>query len=424
LVLQASRFTLTHSEDRITHNLWTLPGLQRSPGENALWRYTNNDSRFEALSKRQGSSLNDLRHIAAGMLRGRPSEGSCTRHSQKWTAAIILANPAEACTAFSAASSDSSLCKRTYSQVMRNVLQLGAIAFGSFLSHSHRYLPHLHPELRKCKRAPKCTGHKQLCLFSEHSGVVPPSAAVQFLEECFFSREEMARVCVDNLSKIASGLVFARICYIAAWRLTVGKEICCACQPHRRALTESRRLVLLGWDPTLRHGVPAKQSGAEEGKKVEGDSTVLDVKKEDDGKEGGEEEAKANDEKDGSEGKEGGEEEAKANDEKDGAEGKGGSSGERIAQGLPSTYLSPVLAYTVVDAGKMEHVVASGVESLIRGTPTTTICLVCNGTITALEMECSDESLEIHFDQVVNLEQAAKMLQQGIIAAHDIFHAK
>lgn len=571
LVAQVSRFTLTRSGDRATNKLtsylWTLDGLQRTHGENALWRYIKNETRLEVLAKRIGASTADLRLIAAGMLRGRPSEGSCVRHADKWTTALVCANPVAICDAFLASASQRTLCKRTYSKVVRDVLQYGAFAFGSLIPFNTRYATHLHPEIRKCKRAPKCTGSEQFCLFSEHSGIVPPTASVRFLRDCFLTPQEIANVANDNLQKISNGVVFARVCYLSGWRFSAGKEVCCACQPARRALNESRRLILIAWDPTFRHALPMKprassstespekrprnpvcetpvksssyqqeQSEQLSGRKTprsesededdserkkrprtdqnlksassavkttqpkieeesspkqtplknldtETDAKILasntdvpaeksvDSPRENPAKQrvqldskdekttvpnataepdveievAGTSKTKSNEEervtekqatKSTNEAEKIIEPSTKSNAEKEATQSEFTKAGiERKANlahrterrtftpegGLLPPYASPVLSYIVVDALNMGHVLVSGVDTVVRAPPATTMCTVCGGSMTVLDVELSDETLEIHNDQLVNTKQAAAGLVAGIKTAHELY---
>lgn len=475
LVAQASRLTLTRTEERLTRNLWTLPGLQRTPGESILWRYTSNDSRLEVLNRRFGSSTTDLRMIAAGMLRGRPSEGSCTRHSEKWTAATVLANPSQLCSAFMSGM----LSKRMYSKVFQDILQNGPFAFGSYLPVGVKYSSLLHPEMRKCKRAPKCTGHNQLCLFSEHSGLVPPSSSVSFLRDCFLTQEEIAHVAIENLKKITAGVRFARVCYLAGWRLVAGKEVCCACQPHRRAVNESRRLVLIGWDPYFRHALASetnrsdssnsslspeciscsrtawqKNSGDFESAKgltkiarPNGEAALKRRRIQSSPEKEIPVESREVSSNENAPSKGGidatsicaepsltkiapqnhvhdslnqPDEAEDKNEQVSEQPNKHGLDKNEFTSGLRQSFSSPVLSYVVVDAGKMEHVIASGVEALTRGTPSATTCILCNGTITSFELEYSDEMLEIHLDQIVNPDQVTVRLRDGMIAAHNI----
>ena len=544
-----------------------------------MWRYIKNETRLEVLARRTGASITDLRLIAAGMLRGRPSEGYCIRHANKWTAALVCANPIAVCSVFVASASQGTLCKRKYRKVVRDVLRCGAFAFGSFISFNARYATHLPPEIHKCKRAPKCTGLDQLCLFSEHSGIVPPTASVHFLRDSFLSPEEIADVANENLAKLSNGVIFARVCYLASWRFSAGKEVCCACQPARRALNESRRLILIAWDPAFRHALPLMprapsnssssgnqqktrvcetlpQSGqlkqgsgrktsrpesidkidsgrkkrprvdsgalskslqAVEEPKIENESSsertkyVVNpnnkqketVSSNTDGAKKKPESSKEQSEEHDAESEMKVEriiaanllteseiktdltsttsdkkinveesvveqvrnpnnkekleidsaEEASSNvgttqkcTEKNTEEevvihnadpeskvGMGAESNhanqvktvDRAAivpeVGLVPPYASPVLSYVVVDALKMGHVLVSGVDSVVRGPPSTTICTVCGGSMTILDVELSDETLEIHNDQFVNAKQAAAGLVAGIKTAHEIY---
>lgn len=470
----ASRLTLTHSEDRVTRNLWTLPGLQRTAGENVLWRFTSNEARLEILSRRSGPSVVDLRVIAAGMLRGRPSEGSCQSHSEKWTAAAVLANPEEMCGALLSAR-DGVLSKRAYAQILQEVLRIASPSYGAFL---------VDPELRKCKRAPKCTGNGQLCLFCDFSGVVPPSAAVSFLHDCFLTRKEVARAARLYLSNIICVVSYARVCYLAAWRVAAGKEVCCACHPQRRAFNESRRLALVGWDP-LRHcsltqeprlssraplrngqvfrpfpfrtrevlnsdgryerntldvyssvkkrcvedeagkriGVTCSLAPCDEIKSQNGGSffanSKTDTMNHSDKPLKFDRVSKMSNLAPG---------QKPMNHTSECAESRGTVVTERSnvhdggAREVVRTSLrSPLLTYVVVDAGKMEHVVASGVESMIRGAPTTGVCSVCSGTFVSMDLEHADETLEVHLDQEICPKQASLRLQNGMAKAHDLY---
>lgn len=452
------------------------------------------------------------------------------RHADKWTAAVVLSNLNAIVSVFAAPAYRHVLDKRAYRERMRSIFFYGAYAFGSFLPLSARYAVHMHPEMRKCKRAPKCTGKKALCLFNEHSGILPPTAAVRFLRDCGFSSEEMARISRDNLTKIQSGILVARVCYLAAWK-AAANEVCCACNPNRRASSERRRLVLLGWDPTLRHLIPffpvqrlhvqsvasqqqrqqwqqsqasvtpqqpvrvpqqrasqpesqtntADQTPSNQ-KQVqksaqERDSVHLtslrnvhdgrmanqesspkaeskpqtehsatkserrrsngEVSKPEDAVNGARQSATSGtDEQTENRGKAGVRTEsarperqstavqktaaAAAETRRRVANAQARADGMRVAENVRPVASSGVISYVVVDAAKMEHVVASGVDVLARaGSPSQ--CVACMASFMCVEMDNADESLEIHLDQVVQPRHAATRLGMGMTGAHDVF---
>lgn len=436
------------------------------------------------------------------------------RHADKWTAAVVLSNLHEIVSVFSAPSSNYSLDKRAYRDRMRRILNLGAYAFGSFLPRGARFALHLHPEIRKCKRAPKCTGENALCFFTEHSGILPPTAAVRFLRDCGFSPDDTGRIARDNLTKIQAGIIVARVCYMS-WKTipaTIPTDVCCGCSPRRRASSERRRLLLLGWDPTMRHLVPffpvnrthlqmsASQQAAarvrhpmpaqqhsvpvlqrvppEVGKAVAADTVQgPPSKKKAASKVSPKNVADSRTSKAESSGKsthtydatdvakvvkvaqnsiEGGE----AKDARNGASKPSNHGDENVAarleatkqagnvtaqaqaprlpesarrrqadaggtpsmEGLRAVAQTPVISYVVVDAAKMEHVIASGVDVIARaGTPNR--CIVCSVSYMCIEVDNADEMLEIHLDQVVNPRHAATRLRIGMMNAHDVFAA-
>ncbi len=494
--MQASRFTLAKGDSRLTTYVWTLPGLPRLNALGALWGYASNEERLALLSRRMSPPRRELMQIGAKFLRGRPGEASCFRHADKWATAAILNNIPEVVRAFSAPASAGALCKRAYREAMRRVLHRGAITFGSALEPGHPV--DRHPEMRKCRRSPRCTGKRMLCLFNEHSGIVPPASVPRFLRDCELSPADAARVARDSIAALQARIDTARICFAAGWAPAEPSEgdMCCACHPQRRSHRETRRLVLLGWNPTPSffplpglppaviphppapvpgHSAHIQQHQQHSPQQMVNPGQYAYFTQHPSPVQNPAAAPMAPSVQNASQG-----ENANAAQNAAVAPGQNASpmqnashmqnappvqnaaavqntvsvvdilqaAGQMLPGGAPVPQVNPetesesstrslpvapfalgpeprlmpsdVLAYVVVDAQKMEHVVASGVNNLLRASQPMQ-CIICATRYVCLNIEAADDVLEVHLDNELQPRHAARRLYNGIIAAHDLF---
>lgn len=207
LLLQTNRFSLPWALDSEGTSLWNLIGLQPPPGEESLLGQ-NNCKRLLYVS-RPHVSLRRFDEIAANIVCGRPALGSCHRNGDKWNCSLILSNLDLLQLSLDTIAETKKEDFRNYSL---ELLKLDT-PFGE-LSYEHNALE---MEPNRCFRSPNCTGeHGCICFFNELSGVLNPASVGEFLRDRGLSETETLKVTSslqDALRSrlLANGKVF--VCY-------------------------------------------------------------------------------------------------------------------------------------------------------------------------------------------------------------------
>lgn len=244
LVMHANRFALPTATEKEGLEVWSLKGLFKSPGELYNLR-KNNRERLRQFSRKHVSQ-SKLEQIAANICRGRPSLASCYRDGDKWLCAFVLSNIGKYTQGI--ARSDASFSEASNTELLE-ILQLDR-PLGDLCYRDTT----LEVEANRCIKSPACSGSNGcVCFWNELSGLLPPEAVGQFVEDRRVSRSDMAVAMAKFEEAFRRRLRVGGIaltCHLFEERALrdYGLRRCGACYRENMVCGVSRkRLVLFGW---------------------------------------------------------------------------------------------------------------------------------------------------------------------------------
>lgn len=243
LLQQANRFCLPKALGAEGMYVWSLDGLESSPGEACMKGFSNHKRLFRIL-RRTVISQSKYDLIAANVVRGFPAMLSCHRHGDKWLCSLVLSNLKKIVAAFRSEREDfeDSFKLRTF-ELLKSERPFGQVSFDDFSMFTGEGWS---------SRSPVCNSREgQLCFFNELSGVIDPSSVGEFLADRGFSRRERAeiltsteqlfrrRIHLNGVSFLCSELKNAATRPPAAGR--------CADCSKEAARFSMRNMILVGW---------------------------------------------------------------------------------------------------------------------------------------------------------------------------------
>ncbi|PXF47497.1 hypothetical protein BWQ96_02641 [Gracilariopsis chorda] len=244
LVMQANRFTLPWAREHEGRDVWSLDGLQRSPGEKRLGKKTNSQ-RLKILTSRTNLSQHRYDEIAANIVRGRPALSSCFKDGDKWLCALVLSNIRRITNAFLDDSSTGLSVKEKLFELFKLERPFGEMCY----RHSV-----MEADLNISYRSPECAGKRSsVCFFNELSGILNPSSVGELMSDrCF---EDVDRANILNLMEQAFrrrvhshgiALECYEFAHLAVHELSRG--YCGSCFKADPDLDDLRtRMILIGW---------------------------------------------------------------------------------------------------------------------------------------------------------------------------------
>lgn len=244
LVMQANRFTLPWAREHEGREIWSLHGLQRSPGEKRL-RTKTNSQRLKILTSRRNLSQGRFDEIAANIVRGRPALSSCFRDGDRWLCALVLSNIRRFTNAFL----DDTSTALDMKEILLELFMLER-PFGD-MSYRHSVME---ADLNISYRSPECSGKPScVCFFNELSGILNPASVGEFISDRGFDdvdRSDILNLMEQAFRKRLHGHGVALECYelvqLAVHELSRG--YCGACFKADPDLDDLRtRMILIGW---------------------------------------------------------------------------------------------------------------------------------------------------------------------------------
>ncbi|CAN8072740.1 unnamed protein product [Agarophyton chilense] len=250
LVMQANRFALPWARDHEGKEIWSLDGLQRSPGEKMLSKRTNRQ-RLNFLILRKSISQRRYKEIAGNMVRGRPALSSCFRDGDKWLCAIILSNIQRVVDSI-APDNENSTTSSFQERMRSSLLKLFELEqpFGD-MCYRHSLME---ADLNISYQSPTCSGDRgSICLFNELSGILNPSSVGEFIKDRGFEhldQMEILKLMEQGFRRKVLAHGIARESYEFGYAAVreLGRGLCGSCYQKDPDLKDfSSKVVLIGW---------------------------------------------------------------------------------------------------------------------------------------------------------------------------------